>query len=227
VNLATATSTVIPVTAPAAATITASGTLTALTTTVGAASATTSFTVSGFNLPLAGILVAPPAGFEVSASATTGFGATITVGAAGTVAPTTVYVRLAAATAVGSYSGNIVLSSAGAANVTIATATSTVTDAVAPEIIVHQAVSPNGDGKNDVLEIEGIESYPDNTVILVNRNAVKIYQTTGYDNTTRAFDGHSNITGALQQPGTYFYLVEYTVNGQRKRKTGFFVLKYE
>jgi hypothetical protein len=41
------------------------------------------------------------------------------------------------------------------------------------------------------------------------------------------FDGHSNITGALQQAGTYFYKIEFVVNGERKNKTGFLILKYQ
>lgn len=106
-------------------TISSSGSLSALSTTYGTASSNTTFSVSGANMA-AGILVTPPAGFEVSQSADSGFGATTTVGAAGTIASTTVYVRLAATSSVGSYSGNIVLSSAGATSVNVATVSSSV-----------------------------------------------------------------------------------------------------
>jgi hypothetical protein len=54
-----------------------------------------------------------------------------------------------------------------------------------------------------------------------------IFQSFGYDNNNHVFGGHSNITGALQQAGTYFYRVEFIVNGERKNKRGFFVLKYQ
>ena len=94
------------------------------------------------------------------------------------------------------------------------------------ELQVHQAVSPNGDGQNDVFYIEGIRDHPDNQVTIMNRNGVKIYETKAYDNAARVFDGHSNINGALQQPGTYFYLIQYMVNGQGRHLTGYFVLKY-
>jgi gliding motility-associated-like protein len=93
-------------------------------------------------------------------------------------------------------------------------------------IKVHQAVSPNGDGMNDVLTIDNIQNYPDNKLTLVNRNGVEIYRVSGYDNVSRVFDGRSNITGALQQPGTYFYLLEYKDKGETKQETGYFVLKY-
>ncbi|GGI50883.1 hypothetical protein GCM10011425_20950 [Mucilaginibacter galii] len=94
------------------------------------------------------------------------------------------------------------------------------------DLQVHLALSPNGDGENDVFVIEGIKDHPDNQVTVVNRNGVKIYEIKGYDNTSKVFDGHSNITGALQQPGTYFYLIQYHVNGEGKRLTGAFVIKY-
>ncbi len=94
-------------------------------------------------------------------------------------------------------------------------------------ILVHPAVSPNGDGINDFLRIEGLENYPENRVILINRNGNAIYNVKGYNNSNVVFDGHSNINGRLEQPGTYFYIVEYTINGQTRRKTGYFVLKYK
>jgi hypothetical protein len=94
------------------------------------------------------------------------------------------------------------------------------------DIIVNQVVSPNGDGIDDVLNIKNIENYPKNKLALVNRDGIMIYEANGYNNTTTAFDGHSNITGALQQQGTLLYILEYWANGQYHRKTGFTVLRY-
>lgn len=91
---------------------------------------------------------------------------------------------------------------------------------------VRPALSPNGDGINDVLHIDNIESYPDNKVTLMNRNGNTIFEITGYDNQNKVFDGHSNITKEMQRPGTYFYVLEYKVNGELKRKTSYFVIKY-
>ncbi|MDI1255396.1 MAG: YDG domain-containing protein, partial [Flavobacterium sp.] len=112
--------------------ITANGTLAVLSTTYGTASATTSFTISGTNM-VAGISVNPPVGFQVSTtsdfSANVGSnGSPITVGTAGTIASTMVYVSLSAtATAIASpYSGDIVLTSTDATTVNVATASSTV-----------------------------------------------------------------------------------------------------
>jgi hypothetical protein len=109
--------------------ISAIGSLSAVNTVYGTASTNpTSFTLSGANLA-AGITVAPPAGFEVSAGSTNGFAgkdASILVGSSGTVFNTTVFVRLAATADVGTYPGNIVCSSPGASDVTVATVASTV-----------------------------------------------------------------------------------------------------
>jgi gliding motility-associated-like protein len=93
-------------------------------------------------------------------------------------------------------------------------------------IVVHQGVSPNGDGINDVFTIDGLSNYPDNKVTIMNRNGAIIYEAKGYDNSTKVFDGHSNKNGAMQLPGTYFYLLEYKVGGDTKRKTGYVILKW-
>jgi len=93
-------------------------------------------------------------------------------------------------------------------------------------IMVHQGVSPNGDGINDFLTIDGITNYPDNHLMIINRNGVLIYETKGYDNQSRVFDGHSNKTGVMQLPGTYFYSLDYKAGNETKHKTGFIVLKY-
>ncbi len=115
--------------ATATPTLSANGTLTAVDTVYGDASPTpASLTVSGADLT-AGILVTAPAGFEVSQTAggASGYAATQTLAAtSGTVAATTVYVRLAAATGVGSYVGNVVCTSAGAASASIPVAPSAV-----------------------------------------------------------------------------------------------------
>ena len=93
-------------------------------------------------------------------------------------------------------------------------------------ILVHQGVSPNGDGINDFLVIEGITNYPNNHLTIINRNGGLVYQARGYDNSKGVFDGHSNINGRMQAPGTYFYALDYSVNGLTKHKTGYIVLKY-
>jgi gliding motility-associated-like protein len=94
------------------------------------------------------------------------------------------------------------------------------------DILVHIGVSPNGDGIDDFFKIDNITNYPDNRLMIMNRNGMLVYETKGYDNASKLFDGHSNKNGAMQLPGTYFYELNYIVNGITKHKTGFLVLKY-
>ena len=108
----------------------------AVNTTYGTASASpTSFTVSGTSMTAAGITVTPPSGYEVSqtsiSSGYAGNGTAITVAGSGTIASTTIYVRLAANATVGSspYTGNIVCSSTNATSVNVATVSSAVSKA--------------------------------------------------------------------------------------------------
>ena len=108
-------------------TITVTGSLSAVSTTYGTASSATSVSISGSALS-SDILVTPPAGFEVSQTSggASGYAATQTLTqAAGIVASTTVYVRLAATSTPATYSGNIVLTS-GITTDNVATIASTV-----------------------------------------------------------------------------------------------------
>jgi gliding motility-associated-like protein len=91
---------------------------------------------------------------------------------------------------------------------------------------VHQNVSPNGDGKGDVMLIDGITAYPENKIQIMSRSGALVYEVKGYDNETKVFDGHSSTNGKLQQAGTYFYSLEYKDGNEIKHKTGFIVLKY-
>lgn len=100
-------------------TITTGGTLLAFAACEGAASVAQSFTVSGSDLT-ADISVAAPSGFEVSTASGSGFGSSVTlVQNSGTVASTTIYVRLSA-TATGTPSDNVRLTSTNATDKTVA-----------------------------------------------------------------------------------------------------------
>lgn len=94
--------------------ISATGSPLATHTTYGSASpAPTSLSVSGSNIA-GGILVTAPPGFEVSLSDTTGYAPSLNIVGSGNIPATTVYLRLAATTTAGFYSGNVVCSSSGA-----------------------------------------------------------------------------------------------------------------
>ncbi|TSD66272.1 T9SS type B sorting domain-containing protein [Inquilinus sp. KBS0705] len=90
---------------------------------------------------------------------------------------------------------------------------------------VSGALSPNGDGINDVLTIANIQNYPQNKLMLVNRNGDKVFELDGYDNNSKVFDGHSNLTRKLLASGTYFYTLAYKQKGIVKHKTGYVLIK--
>nr|WP_197486688.1 cadherin-like beta sandwich domain-containing protein [Mucilaginibacter sp. L294] len=94
-------------------------------------------------------------------------------------------------------------------------------------VVVHQGISPNGDGSNDFLYIEGISAYPGNKLSIMNTSGTLVFDAKDYGKDgNHVFDGHSNKNGALLKPGTYFYALEYQVDKQSKRKTGYIIIKY-
>jgi hypothetical protein len=92
--------------------------------------------------------------------------------------------------------------------------------------VVRQAMSPNEDGVNDILIIDGIDRFPDNRLTLMDRGGAGIFQLEGYNNIEKVFNGHHSRTGALVKAGTYYYLLEYKDRSVQKRLTGFVIVKY-
>lgn len=97
----------------------------------------------------------------------------------------------------------------------------------ASDIIVYNAVSPNGDGINDTFHIKGIDQYPDNSVEIYNRWGVKVYDQNSYNETDRMFggysDGRSTVNRGEKLPtGTYFYILNYkNKQGDLIKKSGY------
>lgn len=92
-------------------------------------------------------------------------------------------------------------------------------------IRVHQALSPNGDGINDFMIIEGIRDYPDNKVTIFNRNGTIVYEKQGYNNGSVVFRGQGK-DGERLPTGTYYYLLEVRDGGVWKQTKGYFILRY-
>ena len=95
----------------------------------------------------------------------------------------------------------------------------------------YNGISLNGDNKNDYFHIGGIEKYPENIVRIYNKNGLKVFEVTGYDNKNQSFKGFTQgevtVKKSLELPiGTYFYFIEYTdENHQKQRKIGWLYLK--
>ncbi|SMG08164.1 MBG domain-containing protein [Sphingobacterium psychroaquaticum] len=87
-------------------------------------------------------------------------------------------------------------------------------------IRVHQAVSPNGDGINEFLMIEGIQDYPENKVTIFDKSGKVLKVIERYDNRENVFTADHVIDGTY-----YYYLDIKDDNGQWKRDKGYFVVK--
>jgi gliding motility-associated-like protein len=77
-------------------------------------------------------------------------------------------------------------------------------------ILVHNVITPNGDGLNDKLIIDCIESYPDNSIQFFTRWGDRVRTYDRYDNKDVAWDG-KNERGEPLPDGTYYYVL--TVKG--------------
>lgn len=95
-------------------------------------------------------------------------------------------------------------------------------------IKIYNALTPNGDGKNDIFYLEGIECYPNNKVEIFNRYGAKVFETSSYDNVTNVFKGASdsslNVSSGMLPQGTYFYVISYdniVDNLKNVQKTGY------
>lgn len=99
-------------------------------------------------------------------------------------------------------------------------------------ILIPNAFTPNGDGKNDIFVIEGIENQLSSRLKVFNRWGALVYQSggTSYDNN---WDGSSNkgsLTLGKELPvGTYFYIftVSFDKNGStiNKKYSGYIELR--
>ncbi len=64
--------------------------------------------------------------------------------------------------------------------------------------------TPNNDDSNDFLVFTGIENYPDNELVIVNRWGKTVYETTNYSN-----DWEGVFNGRPLPDGVYYYFLKY------------------
>ncbi|UMY65509.1 YDG domain-containing protein [Flavobacterium sp. HJ-32-4] len=134
--------------------ISLSGSLSALSTTYGSASAFTSYTVSAVNLTQ-GVLITPPAGIEIATSSDFSSVGTsvapLTIGSTGTLSSTTIYVRLSASAVPGTYTGTIQHSTSGASDQTIALAGGTTVSTKSLSVLNAAAQDKTYDGNTNAV----------------------------------------------------------------------------
>ncbi|MEB8330267.1 gliding motility-associated C-terminal domain-containing protein [Flavobacteriaceae bacterium KMM 6897] len=82
-------------------------------------------------------------------------------------------------------------------------------------------LTPNGDGKNDYLVIEGMDASPNNSLEIFDRNGLLVYYRANY---TNEFNGMANTKRVIKKndglpTGIYFYLA--TLNDQQQKHQGY------
>jgi gliding motility-associated-like protein len=89
------------------------------------------------------------------------------------------------------------------------------------ELELPTIFTPNSDGENDVFDIHGIEAYPDNELIVVNRWGNVVYEEDRYNNTWKGT--HKN--GEELPDGVYFVILKINA-GEIEKNTYVHIKKY-
>ena len=87
---------------------------------------------------------------------------------------------------------------------------------------VMKSFSPNGDGEADVFQVKSACVLQDFSFKLFNRWGSSLFETT---NQNFVWNGEEK-KDKLVDPGTYFYLVSYFLNGEKKEISGFVNIYY-
>ncbi len=103
-------------------------------------------------------------------------------------------------------------------------------DVMGCKLLIPEAFSPNGDGKNETFLIENLELYPNSAIWIHNRWGAEVYQSDDYQND---WDGHSfnkmNVGNNLLPEGTYYYILKIGGDGSMEESgalyKGFIYLK--
>ncbi len=77
--------------------------------------------------------------------------------------------------------------------------------------LIPNAISPNGDNKNDIWKLEFIQLlYSDASVSIFNQWGQQIFESVGYD---IPWDGSYQNSGELVPDGTYYYIIDLNAAG--------------
>ncbi len=97
---------------------------------------------------------------------------------------------------------------------------------VTHRLIIPSVLSPNADGYNDVFIIRALENYDDNSISIFNRWGESVFNASPYLNDWDGQVNSSNILmGSQVVDGTYFYLLNLSVNGENLIYKGFIEVK--
>lgn len=93
--------------------------------------------------------------------------------------------------------------------------------------VIPEVFTPNGDGKNDVFEITGLDSYPNNSLQIFNRWGNPVYDAKPYKNDWDGSPNTAGKTGSSKLPtATYFYILDLGTGEAKDVIRGFIQLQY-
>lgn len=75
-------------------------------------------------------------------------------------------------------------------------------------VVISNLITANGDGFNDVWNVQNIEFYPENKVSIYNRNGMLVYDMESYNNSWMGTFNNEQLPD-----GTYYYVLEFTDTG--------------
>ena len=90
------------------------------------------------------------------------------------------------------------------------------------ELFIPQLLSPNNDGKNDVLIIDGLEIYPRNELVIFNRWGETVFEASPYNNDWEG-EATKGLYGQEVPDGSYFYKLKLEPEGETL--TGYIIIK--
>jgi gliding motility-associated-like protein len=89
-------------------------------------------------------------------------------------------------------------------------------DEHAEEVFIPEGFSPNGDGFNDRFVILGLENFPENELMVFNRQGVEVFHRVNYENDWDGRPESGSILGGVLPEGTYYYIFKFGEQNIRK-----------
>lgn len=94
-------------------------------------------------------------------------------------------------------------------------------------IYVYQALTPNGDGDNDVWVIDNIDRFPNTTVELFDQSGQRVFKTHRYKNNWNGYANTGKMSNKKLPVGTYFYAIRLADKSLAKSTyTGYIFINY-
>jgi gliding motility-associated-like protein len=90
-------------------------------------------------------------------------------------------------------------------------------EVIPTDLFIPDVFSPNNDGINDIFIIRGLDRYPNNSLIIINRWGNKVFEAAPYTNDWDGTNQFGITVGGDQLPvGTYYYILDLGESGSNQ-----------